>query len=848
MGGETNEQRIAPFAIKFNVGDIGPSYHLPFWVIVLLLSVSQFALSQRTVVRGDVRDAVSNEPLPFVNIAFKGTKIGTTSDINGKFELATYYASDSLVASSIGYKPQTLFIKKDEEQSVVFLLEPGEVTLQEVVVEYKGNPAELILQKIIQNKEANNREKLDSYEYQVYNKVEFDLNNITDKLKDRRIMKNFQFIFDYVDSTGDKAYLPMFMTESVSEYAYRKSPKSKKERIIGTKISGLSNESVSQFLGDMYQNINIYDNNIEVFGKNFISPIAESGLRHYKYYLIDSTRLDGKKCYQIDFAPRHVQESVFKGTMWVNDTTYAIKKIEASLPSKVNINFINDFSWSQEFQQINGEYWMLSKDKLLVDFYLSKRTIGIYGRKTTSYKDFIINKPREEKFYSGLDNIVVEENANARSEEFWEVSRHDTLSENEKEIYEMVDSVKNVPAFRTFVDIISLIFTGYKEIGPLDWGPYYKIYSFNPVEGHRFRLGVRTNDNFSERIRLNGYVAYGTDDDRFKSGGGVDYISSIQPRQMVGFSFKDDLEQLGQSRNAFSEDNILSSILRRNPRNKLTNVEEYKGYYEIEWISGFTTRFIGRKRNMVALGTLSYVAEDDAGEEVVQDNLPSAEIMFYTHFAYREKFVSTGFDRFSLGSKYPVVEAYYSRGLSGVLDGRYDFHVAKLAVRDKLRMGTIGYLNWRVEGGKYFGALPYPLLELHPGNESWFYDNEAFNLMNFFEFVSDEYVSVMATHHFDGFFLNRIPMIRKLKWREVITARGVVGNLSDIHNDVLKIPEETRSLTDEPYLEISAGIENIFKVFRVDYLRRLTYLDQPTTSESTKIAKFGIRVTIDIRF
>ncbi len=827
---------------------IKPSYHLLYGLIGLFLILSHAAFAQRTIVHGEVKDATTGEPLPFVNIAFKGTKTGTTSDINGKFELSTYYASDSLIASFIGYKPLVIKVKLDEEQTIVFNLEPGEVTLKEVVVEYTGNPAELILEKIIQHKEANNREKLDSYEYQVYNKVEFDLNNITDKLKERKIMKNFQFIFDYVDSTEGKPYLPMFMTESVSEYAYRKSPKSKKERIMGTKISGLSNESVSQFLGDMYQNINIYDNNIEVFGKNFISPIAESGLRHYKYYLIDSTRIDGKKCYQIDFAPRHIQESVFKGTMWVNDTTYAIKKIDASLPTDININFINDFSWSQEFQQVNGEYWMLSKDKLLVDFYLSKRAIGIYGRKTTSYRDFIINQPREEKFYQGLDNIVVEENANARTDEFWEVSRHDTLSQNEKEIYEMVDSVKNVPAFRTFVDIISLIFTGYKEVGPLDWGPYYKIYSFNPVEGHRFRLGVRTNDNFSERIRFNGYVAYGTDDERYKTGGGVDYISSLQPRQMVGFSFKDDLEQLGQSRNAFSEDNILSSFLRRNPRNKLTNVEEYKGYYEVEWISGFTTRVIGRKRNMTALGSLSYVAVDDSGEEVVQDNLPSAEIMLYTRFAYREKFVSTGFDRFSLGSKYPILEAYYSKGLSGVLDGRYDFHVVKLAVKDRFRMGTIGYLDWRVEGGMYFGALPYPLLELHPGNESWFYDNSAFNLMNFFEFASDEYLSIMATHHFDGFFLNRIPLLRKLKWREVLTARSVIGNLSDIHDEVLKIPEETRSLSEEPYLEISAGIENIFKVFRVDYLRRLTYLDQPTSSESSKIAKFGIRVTIDIRF
>jgi hypothetical protein len=800
------------------------------------------ANAQKTIVSGRVYDASTNEPLPFVNITFQNSKIGTTSNIEGRFLLDTYYATDSLVATFVGYKPAIVYIKKDVSQTIEIAMEPGEIVLNEVVIVYKGNPAERILERVIENKAINNREKYDAYEYKVYNKVEFDLNNINEEFRQRRIFKNFQFIFDNVDSTGEKPYLPMFMTESLSEFAYRREPKTQKEKIVATKVSGISSESVSQFLGDMYQNVNVYENYIQVFGKSFVSPIANFGLRFYKYYLVDSAYIDHKWCYKIEFKARHKQEPVFEGEMWVNDTTYAIKEIQAKIADNVNINFVNDLQVQQSFTQVNGEYWMLSRDHLLIDFYVAKNAIGIYGRKTTSYRDFIINKPREETFYSGVENVIVAEDAMEKSEEFWQENRHDTLTKNEAAVYGMVDSLKRVPAFRTMVDLVKLVLTGYKELGWFEYGPYFKTYSFNPIEGHRFRVGGRTSDEFSETIVLNGYTAYGTDDERFKYGGWVDLLVSEQPRQLMGFSYSNDLEQLGQSQNALSEDNILSSFFRRNPNNKLTNVEEYTGYYEREWIRGFSNKLIFTTRDMRPLGKLEYIKTDETGQDVVQNNLRSSELTLVGRFAYKEKFVSSGLDRFSLGTNYPVFEAQFSLGIKGFLNGEYDYNKVVVSLRDKFRFGTMGYLDWRLEAGKYWGTVPYPLLFLHNGNESLFYDYLAFNLMNFFEFASDEYVSAMLTHHFDGFFLNKIPLFRKLKWREVVSGKGVIGRMDQKHTKALSLPNDLFTLESEPYMEASVGIENILKIFRVDALWRLSYLDNPN------IDKFGFRTTFEIRF
>ena len=762
---------------------------------ILFLALSIFlahdGLGQKTIVRGKVTDAKTGESLPFVNLIFLNSKVGATTDIDGNYLIETYYATDSLQARFVGYKPLIKPVKSDVDQTINFEMNSGDIQLKTVEITFKGNPAHAILKRVKSNKAANNREKYDYYKYEVYNKVEFDLNNITEDFKNKKMFRKFQFVFDYVDTSGAKDYLPMFMTESLSDFYYRRDPKSEKECIKASKVSGTSNESITQFMGDMYQKVNIYDNYISVFGRSFVSPIADFGLGFYRYYLVDSLDVDGRYCYQIDFVPKQKQEPVFTGTMWINDTTYAVKKVQASINENANINFINGFEVSQTYRKVDNQYWMLEKDELIVDFQIGEKVMGLYGRKSTSYKDFEVNVPHEQEIYEGLENVTVLDDARTKKEDFWESARHDTLSANQKEIYEMVDSVKNVPAFRTFLDVIQLIVTGYKKQGNFELGPYFKLYSFNPVEGNRFRFGGRTSNDFSTRVMFNGYLAYGLKDERFKYNAGVLYKINDNPRQLFEFQYKRDLEQLGQSQNAFAQDNFLSSFLRRNPNDKLTDIESFEASYERVWITGFSNKVFLKKRNMRPVGSLTYQRQDVQNENILNDvsSLITTEISLYTRFAYKEKFVEGEFERISLGSDYPIIEMQFGIGLKDILGGEYNYQKFELAVTDYVKMGVYGHSHIRATIGKYFGQLPFPLLEIHSGNETFFYDQRSFNLMNFFEFISDEYATLMFTHHFDGYFLNKIPLMQKLKWREVLAFRTVAGQLANQQRKELVLPD-----------------------------------------------------------
>ncbi|MCB0760811.1 MAG: carboxypeptidase-like regulatory domain-containing protein, partial [Flavobacteriales bacterium] len=442
------------------------------------------AQGQKTLVSGKVIDAETKEPIPFAHVHFKNSKIGTSSDVNGNYSIETYYATDSLIASFIGYKDNIQPVKKDKAQSLDFYLSVGAVELGTAVVKATNeeNPAHQIIRAILQNKDINNREKLEAYEYELYNKVEFDLNNLTEDFTNRKVFKPIDFVFENLDSTGQKAYLPIFMTETMSNYYYRKEPKAQKEIIEATQVSGIENNSVSQFLGDMYQNVNIYDNNIIVFGKSFVSPISNSGFGFYRYYLMDSAYVDNKWCYLIKFQPRRKQELTFDGEFWVNDTTFAIKEVEAKIAGDANINFVQDLWVKQTYDEVEPEIWMLTEDHLVIDFNIAKKTMGFFGRKTSTYRKFKFDEPRSDDFYTGLSDIIVADDANERGDEFWEERRHIELTDSEVAVYQMVDSLQTIPQFQSVADVITLFISGYKVMGWFEFGPYYTLYSFNPIE------------------------------------------------------------------------------------------------------------------------------------------------------------------------------------------------------------------------------------------------------------------------------------------------------------------------------------------------------------------------------
>lgn len=809
-----------------------------------LIALSVQSFGQQFTIKGKVFNSENKEGLPFVPVIIKGTTIGTQTDFDGNFTIKTAKLGDSLIASYVGFKRTSRKINKTLAiQEINMPMVNEGLSLDEVTVKAGENPAHRIIRNVIANKPVNNRDKLEAYEYENYNKIEFDLTRIPKEMRDKKVLKPIKFVFENVDSTysGEKPSLPFFMIENISDFYFLKNPKRKREVVRASKITGIENTSISQVMGDMYQNINIYDNNILIFNKQFSSPISNDGFFYYKYYLEDSSFIGNHWCYHIRFKPKRTQELSFTGNIWIADTTWGVKRLEMTMPKDANINFINTANVVQEFVYSDST-WMMNKDRLVIDFAPTKKALGFYGRKTTSYKKIKLNTPREVKFYDLGDKIDVSDDATKQSDEFWQQNRHDSLTAREMKIYKMIDTIQSLPIYKTWIDIFYVFVAGYGKVNNFEIGPYYNLISYNKVEGTRLRFGGRTSRKFSRWYELNGYVAYGTLDQKYKySLGFKSFITKKPHRQLVGMSYKSDYEILGQSTNGFSQDNIFASFFRTSPLTNLTRVDNTQAWYEREWLPGLITRVTLAGNLYTPLGTARYNYYKKDGAIGEKENLRNTEVRLNVRFAYKEKFVSGDFERVSLGTRYPVIQLNYAKSLQNAFGGEYDYQKFAVNLSDRIRITPIlGYTDYMIQGGKIWGTVPFPLLELHGGNETYVYDYMAYNMMRYYEFGSDQYVAAGIIHHFEGLLFNKVPLLKKLKWREVISGKAVWGTVEPNNRKTFIFPTSLNALDKGPYVEATAGIENIFKVFRVDALWRLTY------PRANPIENFGFKFSFQL--
>ncbi|MCX6268578.1 MAG: DUF5686 family protein [Bacteroidetes bacterium] len=822
-----------------------------YFLLLCLLYIPYDGFSQVTKIMGSVRDGLSGEVIPFANIIIPGTTTGTITDFNGNYSLEFKQKGDSIKAFLIGYSRITKKIQQNQFQTVDFALFPQNLNLPEVTIRYQGNPAEVLLEKVVRNKDKNSLQSCQTYQYEAYTKIELDANNISEKFRNRKILRKFDFVWNYLDTStlNGKSYLPVFIAETMSDIYFRKSPRSRKEIITASSISGLDNASVSQFFGHLSEEVEIYKNFIPLFEKNFVSPIADFAIDYYKYYLVDSSFIAGKWCYHIMFKPRRKQELTFSGNLWINDTSFAVKKFQMRIAGDANVNFINDLEVEQEFEWTDHLFWMLTKDVLNADFNIldnSKKTLGFYGHRTSFYRKFQFDIPENNRFFRVSSDVFIDPDASAKSKATWDTIRPERLSATEQGIYNMVDSVKSIPVFRTYTDIIYGIFTGYLSWGMVELGPYSKFFSYNAIEGARFRFGMRTSNKFSKKIQLEGYLAYGTFDQTFKYGGDLIYMFSKNPRRDLTAGFKYDVEQLGLSATAFSTDNILSSLFHRGPNDKLTMVREYQVCYEHEWYTGFLNRLHFIHREVFPLGSTEFIVfPESRSDPRFMNSIYTSEIQIDTRLAFRERFLAAEFARVTISSVYPIIQLSFTYGIPQVFNSDYEYQKLTLNVSQWFHFATIGWSKYLIEAGKIWGTLPYPLLKIHDGNQTFFYDSYSSNLMNYYEFVSDTWITASFTHHFEGLLFNKIPLIRKLKWREVASAQVVYGTLTDKNAQYSLFPDNMRSLAYRPYWEAGVGIENIFKIIRIDAIWRMSHLQD---GKNPNVPKFGIFASLFFSF
>jgi len=796
--------------------------------LFLVLPISLF--SQQTKVSGKVWDAEAGEPLPFVKVQFKNSKIGTFTDSLGNYLIESYYATDSLQFSLEGYLTITQFVNLDQEQEINVRLSTKIGEIQEITVKPPDEfPSTRLHKRVVANKRINNKEKLFSYEYEVYNKIQLDLNNIGDKFTERDVVKRLDLVMDYLDSADNgKNYLPVILSESISDFYFKNNPKKKKEVVQATRITGIENLQLNQFMGDMYLDINIYDNTINMFNRSFISPIADYARNFYRFYLDDSTFIGNQWCYKLRFIPKRTGDMTFEGEMWIHDTTYAVKQISASISPSANINYVQDLYFEHTFEQVSKEVWMLTKEKMIIDAKLTKNTdvYGFYGRKLSSRTNFRVNETRPEDFYKSDNTVEFVDSAKVRSEEYWAKHRHEPLNEQEEGIENMIDSLNDLRFFKMLKNLTYFASTGYYPLGKVELGNAYSLMSINPVEDFRMGLALRTSNNFSRRIEFGGRLAYGFGDERFKYGTSIRYNITPKKRGMLTTYYSYDIEQIGQSPTAASVGSTFGTLFRTGPMDKLTFVKKAGMNLEKDVKKDLVLYGGFEWKEFTALGVANYIRQNPvtSGFDTIS-TITTSEFITRIRWTKDEEFISGAFDRSTLRSKYPIFSLQGIFGVKGLLGADYNYQKIEFQMEHNRQIGVLGRIRYGVNCGYIFGTAAYPFLKVHEGNQSYWLLTSTFNKLNYFEFISDKYVGGLIENHWEGLLFDRIPLIKKLKWRLVTTGRITYGSISDRHKAEMELPSFTKKFGNVPYAEFAVGIENIFKVGRVDLVWRLTHLD-----------------------
>lgn len=834
-------------------------------LILLILPISTFVHAQTTTIKGAVRDAVTRQPLSFVSVYFKGAK-GVTSDENGNYSLSTGNLKLTVLRFSFGgYQEVSRTITPGTAQEIDIDLEP--VAMKEVRVNNKknkyrnkDNPAVDLIRKVIEHKNSNRMEAYQTASYEKYEKLQVSVNKASDsKLAKNKLFKPYRFLVENGDTSKleGRVLSPVYLEETLSDIYYRKDPEKTKTIVKGKRRVDFGEfmdmQGISMYLNRLYQDFNVYDNNISVFTNLFLSPIADMGPTFYMYYISDTAMVNDQKLVRLYFKPRNPNDLLFRGNMWITlDGNYAIQKLQLLVSKSINFNFVREMKIDQAFEKQPDGRYLLQKSNVLGDFGINKSGTGLFGERTVSFKNFHTNQLIPDSVFQGTPLVLVD-SAASHKEDYWQVYRHDSLTMAESKVYANVDSLQRMKSFRRLMDYGTLLLAGYKQAGIFEIGPASTFYSFNPVEGFRLRFGGRTNLHFSNRYYTEAYAAYGFKDQQWKyflSGTYSLNNKSIYsfPQNYIRATYQKDIKIPGQELQFVAEDNFLLSFKRGNNDKWLYN-KTFRFDHKREFGDHFSYMLGFKWWQQQPAGAISYIKNFNA--DTIR-NITTSELSAEFRWAPQEQFYIGKLYRVPIVNKYPIMTLRYIAGIKGLFGGEYTYHHLNGEIFKRFYEGPLGYTDITLEGGYVFGKAAWPLLDIHRANQTYAYQLSSYNLMNFMEFISDRYAGVMFDHYFNGFFFNKIPLLKKLKWREVIEAKVLYGGLKDENNPVknsglLQFPPtngimQTFSLDNRPYIEAGVGIANIFKLIRLDFIKRFTYLEHP------EIAEWGIRGRVKFDF
>lgn len=852
-------------------------------LIALLQVVAGTFLSHAqsfTSASGIVKDSITGEPLPFVSVYFDGSTIGAMTDDNGTFTLQNNQGYTKLAAASLGYDTKFIDLKPGKKNdNLELLLKPTAFEISEVVVKpkrekytRKDNPAVELIKKVIAHKNDNRIEAKPEYQTEVYEKLSLSLDNFNPNLDKNKFLKKFKFIKNYLDTSefNGKPILTVSVRENLSDFYYRKSPKAEKTIVRAKRMQGIDKTlddggGITSNLEEIFRSINIFDNNIPILLNRFVSPLSSTlATTYYHYYIMDTLDVGGDKCVDLAFVPANSESYGFTGRLYITlDGNYAVKKVLLNTPANINLNWVDKLRIEQEFKQMPDSTWVLDQENTFVNFYVVKGTQQLYAHQLRNYDNYNFNVQNADSVFGLLGALHVLPEATAQPDTFWTHNRPIPLKEKEDALKDLLGQLRKVPAFNAIIKTAEILITGYiptandKKVTKFDFGPMNTTFSANHLEGFRMRVGGMTTANLNPYWFASGYLAYGTNDRKIKynlklthSFTKKEYHEGENPVNNLSFIQEYDVYTPGQDFLFTSKDNIFVAWKVGEPVTKMQYIRKSVLQYEKEWLNGLTWKSWIMNQNNEAAGTLQYIKRDESGNLYHIKDFTTSEIGTQLRFAPGERAYNGRSGKesvFNLSKDAPVFKLSHQLGIKGVLGGDYNYNHTEISAEKRIWLSSFGHIDAQVKAGKVWDKVPFPLLILPNTNQSITIQPEAFHMMNALEFVTDQYVSFNATYYLKGWILNRIPGIKWLRLREVLSFNMIYGGLTDKNNPTLTpglflLPDGTQPLGSTPYMECSVGLENIFKILRIDYYRRLTYLDHPD------IKKGGIRIALRFTF
>lgn len=832
-------------------------------------------------IQGVVTDSLTNDPIPYLSVFYEGKGVGSITDNDGHYKVETRKGWNKLTFSAVGYVTKVVNIIPGVTKNLNVRMRPDDIMLDEVVVKpkrekysRKNNPAVELMKKVIAHKNNNKLSENDYYQYNKYQKITMSLNDVTPEMLEKGMYKKMPFLKDQIElcEETNKFILPISVDETASQKIYRKHPKSEKTIIKGMSSTGVNElfatgDMLSTVLKDVFTDVNIYDNDIRLLQYPFISPISSSdAISFYKFYIMDTTFVDKDKCFHLTFVPNNSQDFGFTGHLYVlADSSYTVKKCTMNLPKKSGVNFVDNMDIIQEFEQLPNGEWVLKTDDMIVEMTLMKIMQGFQIRRTTRYSDYAFDELPQQLFKrKGAE--IKEADAMMRGDDFWNQYRPVPLTQTESSMDMLVKRLEQMPGFKYVIFVLKAFIENFVETGTkdnpskVDIGPVNTMISNNYIDGLRLRMSAQTTANLNPHLFLKGYYAYGFKDHRSKYMGEVEYSFNKKeylprefPKNSITFSYQYDVMSPTDKFLKTDKDNVFVSF-KTSTVDQMSYVRNIALKYENETQFGLKTTVEVKHSTDEPTGGLAYITNDDQKTLVPEIQTMEASLAF--RYAPGETFVNTKQRRIPVSFDAPVFTLSYTTGFKGVLGGEYNFNLTEVGLYKRFWFSSWGKIDMFVKGGAQWNKVPFPLLIMPAANLSYILQRETFNLINNMEFLNDRYASLDVSWDLNGKIFNRIPLLKKLKWREAIGFKMLYGHLTD-KNNPMKHPGDselflfptrdgrpTSFVMDPktPYMECSVGIHNIFKILHIDYVRRLNYLDHPDAN------KWGVRFMVMMTF